>query len=691
MGTASIPGTGLSYRHYFRDSSPDPRDAYQIPETNVPVQPGHGFVSPPPPYSALTDSNVTQIRSASTETLQSGSMADFQNLLEKTYEERMALHGELASAEREADTAAKRYHSWENGLLFKRIFTTEFAIRKEIFETQQAKLDPLREQLRLTALATHIDIDPKQAEPYCRMRDDFARLCECQRAWDTLDRRTINCVVERSVASEAITRAPVSFELGSCDLIEWEQKPLHLPNRTGGDLYIYPGFALYRAAKQSFAVIDLREIELLYVRTRFVEEDAIPSDAQIVGQAWAKSNKDGSPDRRFGNNYQIPIVLYGSLRFTSPTGLHEEFQVSNAELAERFSQSWHTFQASLAPTSSPGLRAVRSIDDSSGNEKFDLARAFANESDKARKLAFEQADFWMFALSEELLRSKLEALESEYAMFDQILLSMPKRAFTGQNFVPWIGPKLNEIKPLVDEIVKCFENDLRESWGKPGESADPVQILKAINRLVGFCRVFLTWELEVCSTEPPGKMRRLRDSLRGITGWVIGDVKRGANELARAIADVRGGSKEFRARMDFSSPPPVMRFKAEMDEINKNPSRYLSETLSPRTTETGAETSPYCFHSMGSRSDRVRAAQLFETICIQQMGCPHKVELMGPDSTMLNILCPEPTPLALTFENAPRTLIRKLKDAGFTAIIFSDQNGQSVKVADLTKYPTTTR
>ncbi len=180
--------------------------------------------------------------------------------------------------------ATSRYRSWESGFLFRRIFTKSFAGRKDAFETAQAKYGELCEQLSLTVLATQIDIDPRQAEPYYRMRDDFAKLCECQRAWDTLERRGIDRVVERSAASEAITREPVSFDLGSCDLIQWEQEPLHLPNRTGGDLYIYPGFALYRASRKSFAIIDSREIQLICARVRFIE------DSSVFGYAGSRSS-----------------------------------------------------------------------------------------------------------------------------------------------------------------------------------------------------------------------------------------------------------------------------------------------------------------------------------------------------------------------------------------------------------------
>lgn len=109
-----------------------------------------------------------------------------------------------------------------------------------------------------------------------------------------------------------------------------------------------PGFVLYRASKQAFALIDSREIKLVFRTVRFIEEEPVPSDTQVVGQTWAKVNKDGGPDRRFRDNFQIPVVLYGALTFGSPSGLQEEYQFSNPALAERLSKAWNAFQASYA-------------------------------------------------------------------------------------------------------------------------------------------------------------------------------------------------------------------------------------------------------------------------------------------------------------------------------------------------------
>ena len=73
------------------------------------------------------------------------------------------------------------------------------------------------------------------------------------------------------------------------------------------------------------------------------ETDPVPSDSRVVGKTWAKANKDGSPDRRFANNHQIPIAEYGELGFTTASGLREEFLISNFERSTRFAEDWSKF------------------------------------------------------------------------------------------------------------------------------------------------------------------------------------------------------------------------------------------------------------------------------------------------------------------------------------------------------------
>ena len=318
---------------------------------------------------------------------------------------------------------------------------------------------------------------------------------------------------------------------------------------------------------------------------KFIEDGTVPSDAQLIGHAWAKSNKDGSPDRRFRNNYQIPVVLYGSLKFTSPGGLLEEFQISNAALAERFAKAWNGFQSSFAPAEQravsgaalggrftyPTQPIANPAEGQTSGESLGPAMAFAKESEKARALVLEQGDFWEFLLTEELLRSKLPVIESECNEFDKTLLSMPKRQLSGPEFMSWLSGKMNDVRPMVEQIARCINEDLRASWGAPEEPGDAIQILRAVDAIFGCCRAFLNWELDVCAADPPVKLKRLGAAFRGITLSIIGDVTHLRDEMGRAIKDVQGGSSEFRVNIDFSSPPQLAKFRVEMDKVDKHP------------------------------------------------------------------------------------------------------------------------
>lgn len=80
----------------------------------------------------------------------------------------------------------------------------------------------------------------------------------------------------------------------------------------------------------------------------FHEEEGVPSDSKVIGQTWAKANKDGSRDRRFTDNHQIPRAQYGSVTLKSDNGLWEEFEFSNPQRLVNFLNALNTFTASFA-------------------------------------------------------------------------------------------------------------------------------------------------------------------------------------------------------------------------------------------------------------------------------------------------------------------------------------------------------
>jgi hypothetical protein len=350
-GTASVPGTGISFRQHLSNAPSASHAPASIPQNLSPSDLLPAPMPSPEPSSVpiaipappVTTAPIEEVHSASTELLTSGSLQDLKKLIQTAYEERRDIESQLATARREDTEASAKYLSWKNGFLLKRLFKKPFAKRKADSETASAKVAELGEQLLLTTIATHIEIGKEQAEPFFRMRDDFASLTECAAIWDIKAHQATDQFRERTTATMRISRAPARLSLASCDLIQWEEKVPHLQNAKGGELFLYPGFILYRAAQSAFSVIDYHDVKEKAEVIKFYEEQGVPTDAKVIGQTWAKANKDGSPDKRFVNNRQIPIVAYGHMTLKSNSGLWEEFEFSNPERMARFAEAFNGF------------------------------------------------------------------------------------------------------------------------------------------------------------------------------------------------------------------------------------------------------------------------------------------------------------------------------------------------------------
>jgi hypothetical protein len=350
QSTASIPGTGLSFRQHSSSPSGGSRVPLAPPSPVAPAlpqTPSHLVPAPQLVPAGPTVDLGEEIRSAGTDVLTSSGLAAFKDLLLQADKECNDINAEIAKVKPAAAAARTRHQRWDRGFLFKRIRKAKFAELAEAADTGEAHLAELEEQAKLARLATDITVDTDIAGLYARLCDTFAVLSQSKCIWDTLTRKATNRVAERTLASESITRERVQFKRGQSDILTCEWHVPCLENRSGGDMYVYPAFILYRMTRETFAMIGIQDANIEFVPSRFIEREAIPADSPTVGNTWAKVNKNGTPDKRFKDNFQIPIVQYGTLKLSSSTGLNEEYMVSNARSAEEFSKAWAAFKKSF--------------------------------------------------------------------------------------------------------------------------------------------------------------------------------------------------------------------------------------------------------------------------------------------------------------------------------------------------------
>lgn len=102
--------------------------------------------------------------------------------------------------------------------------------------------------------------------------------------------------------------------------------------KSGRETLVFLPDKLFVIQNCKVGALNYSDIETSAYTTRFIESEGVPKDAQIVGRTWKYVNKSGGPDKRFKNNRELPICLYGEIELKSFSGLNTIIMFSNADL-----------------------------------------------------------------------------------------------------------------------------------------------------------------------------------------------------------------------------------------------------------------------------------------------------------------------------------------------------------------------
>ena len=323
-----IPGTGI-YDRVRIDKTSDK----SIPQENdsqvfqVPLE---------------TDNN--EIKSFQPELITSDGLFGLKESIKKAREIKKELKEEAEKANSKKNTAL--FLVVITHMLIFGIFIKWF---RQNYKTSKADAQDAKNTYENFKLNIDFNMDQSILEEYNVLKKSFEKLITCQKIWDVTSSQYIDRVKERSAASTSVSRIPVMFSFGTLDYINTKYDAFKFHNANGGDLYIYPGFIVMPSEhNQDFAIIDFRDLELEHHLQRFVETESIPSDSKVIDRTWQYVNKNGSPDKRYSYNPEIPIVAYYKIALKSKKGLNECYHFSNAEYACTFGTAFNYYQNSLA-------------------------------------------------------------------------------------------------------------------------------------------------------------------------------------------------------------------------------------------------------------------------------------------------------------------------------------------------------
>ncbi|TXN20392.1 DUF4236 domain-containing protein [Methylobacterium sp. WL9] len=341
--TVGLPGTGLSYRHSLR----------------APLRTSTGEAPPPrletsPTRDPAPGAQSGQISSADIAQLTSPDLAGLKQLFQEAAQQHAALEPDYQAALKSRQQAWRRLRRREQPPL-RLFFKNAIPRAQEAFAAAEEELLKVAAARAQSEVRIDLPLNAEAAAAHRALMDAHAELARSARIWDVTASVGVDRVRERSFASSAVSRTPIRLSRVTDAIVASAEPGLRFQNANGADLDFFPGLLLMRSRDgRDYALVDLRDLQVAVRPRAFVEEEVVPADSQVVDQAWAKANRDGSRDRRFNDNRQIPVVRYGEILFTTPDGVAEAFHASNCEAALAFGAAFHELQAALARQAQSG-------------------------------------------------------------------------------------------------------------------------------------------------------------------------------------------------------------------------------------------------------------------------------------------------------------------------------------------------
>ena len=228
------------------------------------------------------------------------------------------------------------------------VFKSMSNVLKVDIETQNQTVNELKSRLEKCYVNLEIEFDSEIGDKYNALSNAFKKLTYSEKIWDVTSAHSQDTRITRSSAATIVSKREVKFGMSHIPDIKSPIEPFLFRNANGADLYFYPNFIVMYSSSTQFAVIGLDEIRFHSTYVRFTETGTIPTDSKVIDNTWYKVNKNGTPDKRFKGNYQIPVVRYGEINLKTSTGLHEEYEFSNYESCAEFSLLFNEYQALIA-------------------------------------------------------------------------------------------------------------------------------------------------------------------------------------------------------------------------------------------------------------------------------------------------------------------------------------------------------
>lgn len=327
-----IPGTGLSHRQKIGGNNQED------------VQPANQNYTPN--SKILLSQETDNILTYNIHEVTSQDMDGIKQAIVWAHEQRKELKDDLSSVKRSLFFSKTKLF-FSKLILFSLYNKAALDNVESDINEQRMTISTLNESIDNSLMNLEVEFEEDIQDKYNHVTHFYEKLCKSIKIWDITGAYAQDRSATRSAASTAIKKTEIKIDRINLDEIKCFYLAFHFNNANGGDIYIYPDFIIMYSSIKEFAVIGFHEIDIKFSVCEFIEQSKIPSDSKVIDHTWAKVNKNGSRDKRFKDNYQIPVVRYGNITFKTKTGMNEAFLFSNYEDSRDFYNTLSVYQKTL--------------------------------------------------------------------------------------------------------------------------------------------------------------------------------------------------------------------------------------------------------------------------------------------------------------------------------------------------------
>lgn len=187
------------------------------------------------------------------------------------------------------------------------------------------------------AMELHYDMDEKFQEVYNQFNIHFTAFASSSSVWQYLHTHQVSDFKRNAGAGQLIKRSPIRQVSSNQAPLPYFHTNVSIPCIRLNNLafYFLPERLLIKRGN-TFAAVFYKNLKISGHITRFIEDQIVPRDAQVVDHTWRYVNKSGGPDRRFNNNRRLPICAYSQYTLTSDTGIYEVITTSKQGAMDGF-------------------------------------------------------------------------------------------------------------------------------------------------------------------------------------------------------------------------------------------------------------------------------------------------------------------------------------------------------------------